>query len=256
MLKQAYYFLNELGFNPLKIKNIAYLPRLIREWKQYNQENMRPQFRANFKGSMPLLADYNDQAGSIRTHYFHQDLWAARKLYNAKPKKHIDIGSRVDGFVSSALTFMDITVVDVRPLDDSGVKGLSFICDDATSLSSFKDGSVKSISTLHAAEHFGLGRYGDPVDPEATFKFMASLNRVLAKGGTLYFSVPIGRERVEFNAHRVFAVETILDSFKNLELHSFSYVDDTGHFHEDVDAKKVTELNFGCGLFEFKRTED
>lgn len=253
MLKQAYYILNELGFNPLKLKNLKYIPRLVKEWKQYNRENKREAFKATFKGSMPLIADYAENAGSIRTHYFHQDLWAARKLYKLKPQKHIDIGSRVDGFISHVLTFMDVTVVDVRPLDDSEVSGLTFICDDATTLKTFEDESTLSISTLHAAEHFGLGRYGDPVDPEATFKFMASLNRVLAKGGTLLFSVPIGVERVEFNAHRVFAIETILENFKNLSLESFSYVDDQCIFHENVDVKSAPLLNFGCGLFEFKK---
>ncbi len=253
MLKQVYYMLNELGFNPLKLKNLKYLPRLFKEWKKYNSENRRPAFQATFKGSMPLIADYAESAGSIRTHYFHQDLWAARKLYNAKPQKHIDIGSRIDGFISNVLTFMDVTVVDVRPLDSNEVQGLSFICDDATNLKTFKDESIHSISTLHAAEHFGLGRYGDPVDPEATFKFMESLSRVLAKGETLLFSVPIGRERVEFNAHRVFSINTILENFKELKLESFSYVDDKCIFHENVNVETVPDLNFGCGLFEFKK---
>ena len=145
-------------------------------------------------------------------------------------------------------------VVDIRPLK-SRVKGLTFLRDDATELSQFPTGSVNSISSLHTAEHFGLGRYSDPIDPAACFKFMAALKRVLAPGGRLYFSVPIGRERVEFNAHRVFAPQTILESFPGLQLLSFSFVGDDGDLYEDVDPLTVPKSELACGLFEFTKAD-
>ena len=85
---------------------------------------------------------------------------------------------------------MPVTVVDIRPLKSS-VDGLTFVQDDATELARFPTGSVHSLSSLHAAEHFGLGRYSDPIDPDACFKFMKALERVLAPNGRLYFSVPV-----------------------------------------------------------------
>ncbi len=169
--------------------------------------------------------------------------------------QHIDIGSRLDGFVAHLLVFMPVTVIDIRQLE-SELTDLRFLQDDATKLSRMEDNSVDSISTLHAAEHFGLGRYSDPIDPMACFKFMSALQRVLAPGGRLYFSVPIGRERVEFNAHRVFAPKTILDSFSSLHLVSFSFVGDDGHIYEDVDALKIPESELACGLFEFTKQAD
>src|ERR1035437_9128085 len=60
-----------------------------------------------------------------------------------------------------------------------------------------------SVSCLHVAEHIGLGRYGDPIDPLGTNKALLELQRVLAPGGVLLFSMPVGRERVEFNAQRI-----------------------------------------------------
>ena len=201
---------------------------------------------------MPMLTDRYASAGSATGHYFHQDLWAARKIYDRRPEEHMDIGSRIDGFIAHLLTFMPVTIVDIRPIE-SKIQGLTFLQDDATTLSKLPSNSVQSLSTLHVAEHFGLGRYSDPVDPDACFKFMKSLERVLAPGGRLYFSVPVGKERVEFNAHRVFSPQTILDRFSGLRLESFSYVGDDGHLYLDISPDEMPASNFACGLFEFTK---
>ena len=128
---------------------------------------------------------------------------------------------------------MPVTIVDIRPLV-SNIEGLTFLQDDATKLSTVPSNSIASLSSLHVAEHFGLGRYSDPVDPQAYFRFMESLARVLTPGGRLYFSVPLGKEKVEFNAHRVFNPNTILDRFSGLRLQSFSYVGDDNALYLDA----------------------
>ena len=66
------------------------------------------------------------------------------------------------------------------------------------------------------AEHIGLGRYGDPLDPLGTRKAAAELQRVLAPGGQLLFSLPVGRPRVEFNAHRVHDPHEVASWFDGL----------------------------------------
>lgn len=235
------------------------LPRVLRgilpflgTIRQYNRMNPRPTLRVTLRDLFPILTDNGEAAGSVGGHYFHQDLWAARKIRERMPKAHFDIGSRIDGFITHLLVFMPVTVVDIRPIQ-STVSGLTFLQDDATELAQFPTGSVDSLSTLNVAEHFGLGRYSDPVDPDACFKFMKALERVLAPNGRLYFSVPVGRERVEFNAHRVFAPQTILDSFPGLQLVSFSAVDDDGNFIENADLVAVAKTEFSCGLFEFTK---
>jgi hypothetical protein len=111
-----------------------------------------------------------------------------------------------------------------------------------------------SLSCLHALEHFGLGRYGDPIDPEGHIKGLRSLTKLLKPNGTLLLSVPIGLERVEFNAHRIFSVETILSlTESDYDLISFSYIDDNGDFHNSTKTVEVPEMTYGCGMFEFKR---
>jgi SAM-dependent methyltransferase len=199
-----------------------------------------------------MLGDFDAPAGSARGEYFHQDLWAARKIHAARPAGHVDVGSRIDGFISHLLVFMPVTVIDVRPLDDA-VDGLTFIAADATTLDRFNDESIGSLSSLHAIEHFGLGRYGDPIDPNACFNAMRSLRRVLRPGGRLYFGVPIGRERLEFNAHRVFAPSTILRSLAPLRLLSFAAVNSEGRLTSDSNPSDWENVEYGCGLFEFTK---
>jgi len=209
--------------------------------------------RIRLESLWPILSDYDESAGATTDYYFHQDLWAARKIYAVKPSRHVDIGSRIDGFVAHLLVFMPVEYVDIRPLPEP-VRGLAVTLADATSLEMFSDNSLSSLSSLNVAEHFGLGRFSDPIDPMACFTFMKSLARVLAPGGRLYISTPVGRERVEFNAHRVFALQTVLSSFSGLQLVEFSYVDDYGHLHETVHPHEFPEeTNFACGLFEFTK---
>jgi hypothetical protein len=227
-------------------------PAFVSDWLKYQRLNTKPSFRLRLRDAFPILTDRHASAGFVETHYFHQDLWAARKIFLNRPAEHIDIGSRVDGFVAHLLTFMPVTIVDIRPMA-SKVEGLTFLQDDATSLSMLRKDSVQSLSSLHAAEHFGLGRYSDPIDPDSCFKFMHALQHVLAPQGKLYFSVPVGRERVEFNAHRVFSPLTILEQFSQLRLESFSFVGDDGLLYQDSLPRELPDSEMACGLFEFTK---
>jgi hypothetical protein len=119
----------------------------------------------------------------------------------------------------------------------------------------FKDNSVNSLSCLHVAEHIGLGRYGDPLDPLGTKKACKELSRVLAINGKLYFSLPIGNPRVCFNAHRIHSVKQIIAYFKDLELVEFSGIDDECKFKTDIDLSELEGANYACGLFLFTKKE-
>lgn len=120
-----------------------------------------------------------------------------------------------------------------------------------------------SISSLHAIEHFGLGRYNDPVDYFGHIKALDNIYKMLQPHGIFYFSVPIGVQRIEFNAHRVFSVSYLIELFTNRYMYdilSFSYVDDSGYLFENVclDEKSINNsynCHWGCGIFELKKTK-
>ena len=254
LVKKIYRAIQIAGFDLKTIfLSIRGVFAFIRDCGKYRSTSSGNGFQIKLTNLFPVLADRYKSAGVAKGHYFFQDLWAARKIYAIKPFRHVDIGSSVEGFVSHLLVFMDrVEVVDIRALE-SKVGGLAFIQDNATHLHSFSDNSLESISTLHAAEHFGLGRYGDPIDPEAHLKFMNALARVLKPGGRLYFAVPTGVERLEFNAHRILSPLTVLKCFSSLELITFSLVKDDGYLYENASMEEAALQSFGCGLYEFTK---
>lgn len=242
-----------LGASPLRIVRVgAGIPYFVRTVLAYRGSAAGSQFPIEWSRLYPCLANRAESAGAVDIHYFHQDLWAARRVFAARPPSHLDVGSRLDGFVSHLLTFMPVTMVDIRS-DPPRAEGLTFVRDDACSLASIPDDSVESVSSLHAVEHFGLGRYGDPIDPEGWRKGLQSLARVLAPGGRLYLSVPVGRQRLEFNAHRVFSPSTVLEVLGGLTLATAAAVSDEGALIEDADLQDIGRSTFAAGLFEFQK---
>lgn len=221
--------------------------------EKYQNVNKRPNFDIKEKYMWPVIKDKYAFAGSIGN-YFWQDLWAARLVVKTGIKQHFDIGSRLDGFIAHLLAAdIDVTMIDVREFPGE-VERLHTIVDDATSLRQIADESIESMSALCSLEHFGLGRYGDPVDPEACFKCFENIQRKLKKGGRLYISLPIGHERVEFNAHRVFYASTIVKCFATLKLEEFSCACN-GKIEYNVDIHRYdNDMHNGeyrYGLFAF-----
>lgn len=236
------------AFDPVDVVNKwRGLPHFFTNLRQYQRANLRESFRFRPADLWFRSYDRYSAAGSVTFHYFHQDLWAADYLYRHGVRTHVDVGSRLDGFVAHVLLFSNVTYVDIRPLDFSHERFV-FRQGSITEMP-FEAGSVASLSCLHVIEHVGLGRYGDPVDPEGFAKGAEELTRVLAPGGTLLLATPVGRERVCFDAHRVFDPSTILEAFAGLRLADFSLIDDANRLHHGASLDQGRACDYGCGLF-------
>ncbi|MGA7594559.1 MAG: DUF268 domain-containing protein [Gallionella sp.] len=231
----------------LKLKNIPKYISFFSELRQYKRMEGAEDISMN--DLYPIL-DERTSTTTFDTHYFYQDIWAFRKILESGTKSHVDVGSKVDyvGFLS---TITQVTFIDIRPL----ITDLSNFESKAGSILEmpYPDGSVSSLSCLHVAEHIGLGRYGDPIDPLGTVKACKELQRVLAPGGNLYFGLPIGKPRVCFNAHRIHSTDQILEYFAGLRLVEFSFVNDKGRFMQNVEPNIAKGAKYGCGLFQFTK---
>lgn len=220
---------------------------------EYQSLNNRPSFEIQKQYMWPVVTDKYASAGTIGN-YFWQDLWAAKLIHKRGVKHHFDIGSRIDGFIAHLLAMdVHVSLIDIREFP-TVVENLNTIVDDATTLHQIPDDSIESMSALCSLEHFGLGRYGDPINPEACFMCFDNIQKKLKKGGNLYISLPIGKERVEFNAHRVFYANTVVDCFSQLQLQEFSCATESG-IENNVDIHKYDNDShngeYRYGLFHF-----
>ena len=224
---------------------LFYLPRYLRVWRLLSKMGCEIPLADTY----PCLTDHLPHT-PFDPHYFYQAAWLARRLATNIPEKHVDIGSDVR-MINVLSAFVPTEFLDHRPLQ-AKLSGLTCGSGNLTALSQ-PDGSIRSLSCLHVIEHVGLGRYGDPIDPGGSKKALGELQRVIAPQGRLYLSLPVGRERVCFNAHRVFDPQTIIGYLSGLRLMDFSLVDDDGEFHESVSPDRAANMEYGCGLFIFER---
>jgi hypothetical protein len=250
-LKRVYWLLSaQFGIDPrVMCRSLRGVPRYLRDFFH---------FRSGYDGRLellPCLHDWYEEGGTTKSEYFWQDLLVARMIFAAKPEKHVDIGSRVDGFVAHVASFREIEVFDVRPITTQ-IPGVTFVqADLMRSVEQF--GYCDSVSCLHALEHFGLGRYSDPVDPTGADRGFANMASLLREQGVFYLSVPIGVERVEFNANRVFDPRHIikLAARNSLEAVALTVISRTGRVEQvQLNESSLFDLssqNYTLGIFSF-----
>lgn len=254
LLRKVHWILSQqLGVDLIRLMRFA----LSLPW--YCRDLLK--FKAGYDGELrylPCLHDKQEQSGAVATEYFSQDLYVAQQVFRANPKSHVDIGSRIDGFVAHVATFRTITVIDIRP-NATQIPNVEFLQADLMSPPAGLVESIDSLSCLHTLEHFGLGRYGDPVDPGGYAAGLSNMARLVAEGGTFYLSVPVGRERVEFNAHRVFHPRSILTlaCTGGLGVMQIMFVDAKGHMStwngSDAHLDSVGAAPYGLAVFTFRK---
>lgn len=240
MLKKIYKLLRKIILSPF----------IVSDYQDFKQLDKEPRFKLSIKDWYPQVFDKTVTTGFDR-HYVYHTAWAARKVKAINPKVHIDIASSLY-FPSIVSAFIPVEFYDYRPaplvLSDLSTKHA-----DLTKLH-FDSNSITSLSCLHTIEHIGLGRYGDPIDPDGDKKACHELARVLAPGGSLLFVTPVGKEAViQFNAHRIYTYELVRKLFPGLELKEFSFIPEKGTdgIHENADPQELNNETYACGCFWF-----
>ncbi|MFZ5581036.1 MAG: DUF268 domain-containing protein [Pseudomonadota bacterium] len=215
-----------------------------------------PRFTVTWKDRWIHLRDATATTGFDRHYVFHT-AWASRVIAELRPREHIDIASSLY-FVGLVSAFVPTRFIDFRPAD----LGLSGLDSEAGTLMHlpFPDNSVESLSCMHVVEHVGLGRYGDPLDYDGDIKAVRELTRVVATRGTLLFVVPVGGQaRIQFNAHRIYTYDQVLDLFPDFDLIEFALIPDDGAKEgliRHASPSLAANQKYGCGCFRLRKKTD
>lgn len=197
---------------------------------------------------LPALFDRGSMA--FDCHYVLQAAWASRRIAEAASDTHIDVSSDIR-VVSTLSAFIPVVYAEYRPVH-LRLAGLLQVTASLQALP-FGDRSVRSISCMHVIEHVGLGRYGDALSATDHQAACQELSRVVAQDGTLLISLPVGRKRVMFNAHRVSDPVEVVSWFPGLRLREFSVITDAGELKWEVDPACYRHQDYACGLYRFSR---
>jgi SAM-dependent methyltransferase len=234
-----------------RLKKVRRKRRFQREFEEFASRDERFDVRWEDRW---MIYQRSGTTNSYSPEYLYHMAWAARVLQRTRPAKHVDIASWVY-FVSLVSAFVPIDFYEFQPTPLT-LSDLSSGRADLTQLD-FADDSIESLSCMHTAEHVGLGRYGDPIDPLGDVKAMNELRRVLAPGGLLLFVVPTGRSRVVFNAHRCYSYQQVVDSFPGLVLEEFHYIPSDAISRGPIDnataADVAKDTADGCGCYLFRK---
>lgn len=226
--------------------------KVLWEFKKIKDQTS-PRFAVSWKDRWIHLRDATATTGFDRHYVFHT-AWASRVIADLRPKEHVDIASSLY-FVGAVSAFVPTRFIDFRPAD----LGLSGLASEAGTLMKlpFSDESIESLSCMHVVEHVGLGRYGDSLDYDGDIKASCELSRVVAPSGTLLFVVPIGGQaRIQFNAHRIYTYDQVLDLFPDFELVEFALIPDDGAKEgliRHANPSLTAHQRYACGCFRFKK---
>src|SRR6056297_3726527 len=114
VLKKINQRLSLFGINPKKfikcVWGVFFFLKDLHLIKKQKGSNIEFEIQKMY----PMLDERFKTSGTMSGHYFHQDLYVARQIFFNKPKRHIDIGSRTDGFVAHVAVFREIEIIDIR----------------------------------------------------------------------------------------------------------------------------------------------
>ncbi|WP_297276412.1 DUF268 domain-containing protein [uncultured Brachyspira sp.] len=223
--------------------------------EKYNALNEYCRFPIEAKNNWYIFGENTSNIG-FDAHYLYHPAWAARCLKEINPEKHIDISS-ITHFCTIASAFIPIDYYEYRPPKIYNLENFGTYSCDIKQLP-FEDNSIESISCMHAIEHIGLGRYGDEIDPDGDLKGINELKRVTKNGGNILFAVPVGEPKVQYNAHRIYSYDMIIEYFEGCKLINYSLIPDNS-LEDNVGiinnaTKELTDKQkYACGCFWFQK---
>jgi len=177
----------------------------------------------------------HDAANRKEWYYGKMDRFLYRALDNftehVKGKSVAILGSRVPWYESIILHYGGKpTTIEYNKLvsEDPRIKTMT--------VAEYEQQPIKFdvLVSLSSFEHDGLGRYGDPINPNGDLGAMERCKQMLNPGGILILAVPVGPDCLVWNAHRIYGkirVPMLLNGWRVL-----GYFGDSPTIEEDLET--------------------
>ncbi len=166
-------------------------------------DDSQPHYTTPIYDKEQIDAFVKDAALKAQKYYGETDIYLYQALdkYPIRNKSVAIMGSQTPWYESICLHYGGkATTIDYHKIN-SQHPDLKTITIDEYNQNPFQFDIAFSISSF---EHDGLGRYGDPLSPDGDFMAMYKMKSVLKPGGLLFLSVPLGKDQIVWNAHRVY----------------------------------------------------
>lgn len=186
---------------------------LLNEFTLNGQIPVRSYYRNDsYPPERPLVYDrmtvegFKEHALARKTNYYGATdtyLYSALDKYvpSLQNKKVAILGSAEPWYEAVVLAFGGKPVTIEYNKITSNHPDLRLITVEEYRLHPEKFDVILSISSF---EHDGLGRYGDPINPKGDLEAMQKAKDMLNPGGLLFLAVPVGKDLLAWNAHRVY----------------------------------------------------
>jgi SAM-dependent methyltransferase len=161
-------------------------------------------FREAFPGRVVIkLVDRQSSSSHAASPELVQFWFASEELYRIKPAEVLDIGSHLS-WLAGIGSHYKIRTLDTRRRELSLSSEQQYV--GVAQKLPFGDASQECVTSLCTLEHFGLGAYGDPVDPHGDAAAIEEIARVLKPKAAFVFTTTVtgAGGYIVFNARRVY----------------------------------------------------
>jgi len=183
---------------------VAWSPSLI-------QDNLTRFTKENIQSSREGNSTYGHQVTSMLLDSFLK--------YDIASKRVAVVGSESPWIEAMLLNLKnDVTTIDYNVPDTLPHPGLQV--KDYFSYFENNTEQFDCVVSFSSIEHSGLGRYGDPLDPDGDVRTMRTIHKNLKTDGILIWGAPVGHDALVWNVHRVYGkvrLPMIFEGFAELE---------------------------------------
>jgi len=195
-----------------------------------------------------IIQNMREKIGRREQNYYGPTdtyLYEALEKFPIKGKSVLVFGSETPWYETMALEFgaSRVTVSEYNPRScpEPGTRYVK--------PSELGDEQFDCALSISSFEHDGLGRYGDPLNPYGDLLAMLQAKRNVIYGGLLFLAVPVGKDALIWNAHRVYGslrLPLLLQNWSLISSHGFSdsdYNRQFGHITASSCHQPVFVLN-------------